>query len=212
MAKARDAANRLHGGDDPAIERHAGELFGTPLAADPTPPDARYVEAGRVQLQWIGERGPMAVEKIRLAIQIGLLPKLAETILDEMQANATTALPGLAHHTMTVSRDGMSEDYTWGPWEFVVAVKVKDADKILSGSFGHQFRVLNYDGWQPADREPLERFMAALKALQDQHPGKRIITDDAIRKVEAVDVTERQPERLVGVGPGGRHGLWNGSR
>jgi len=186
--------------DDPAIERHAGELFGTLSDPNPTPVDARDPGPGRVLVEWIGENGPLAEQKLVMAVQLGLIPPLIARTWRTLQAKATTRIPGMTHHTMTVERDGMTETMTWGPYDYVQAVTHKDADTLLSGTFGHQFRVIGYTGTQPADMSAIDRFLTPYVSEE---------TDAQVRHIE-VDV--HPTEALTGIVPGTRVGAWTKTR
>ena len=183
---------------DPAIERHRDELFGTPSDPDPTPIELRQAGRGRVPLEWIGDDGPLAERRIDAAVTLGLIPKAVVELWKKVHERITTRIPGLTHHTMSRERDGMSETYTWGPHPgtYVQAVTHADADKILAGTFGHQFRLVGYQGSQPADVDPIDRFVAPF------------VDAETTDKVRHVVIEERTPEALSGVSPGSRVGAW----
>lgn len=185
-------AARQRGQDDPdTIARHADELFGSPAE-----PLNDYQAPGTVRVEWIGDSSPFGIEQIRGAIRLGLLPKELIKAYEEADARMCTRIDGLTHHTMTKERDGMSQTYTWGPWNFVVEVTTADADKLLSGTFGHQFRVLDYAGTQPADYDPIDRFV------------KPFVSADTTDSVRAVVTDVAAPEDLSGVVPGAGMGTW----
>jgi hypothetical protein len=196
-----EVAKKAQGIDDPAIERHKDELFGKPVAKDPTPPEQRNPGPGRVLVEWIGEDGPYAEAKLAAAVELGLIPAAIVTAWKQLHERITTRIPGIAHHTMSVERDGMSETITWGPYEYVRAVTIKDADTLLSSSFGHQFRILNYAGQQPANMHPIDRYLT---------PYSDTTTVEQVRHIV---IEESAPEKLTGVaGPGNRLGAWTPKR
>jgi hypothetical protein len=202
-----DALQKVRGTYDPAVERHKDELFGTPVAADPTPVDDRNAGPGREYLEWIGEFGPLAQAKLAAAVELKLVPREVAEAWVILNEGATTRIPGISHHTMSVARDGMSEDYTWGPYEYVIAVKRVDIDRILSGSMGHQFRIIGYQGKQPADYDPIERYTE--RAIE-----KDLITTDTVDKIRRIVTEEDPPEKLTGVvaQAGRRLGTWTPTR
>lgn len=195
-----ESINKAMGNTDPAIERHAGELFGTTSDPDFTPVNQRNPGPGRVLVEWIGENGPLAERKLALAVERGWIPKPIVDAWKTLHGRITTRIPGMCHHTMTRERDGMSETYKWGPevGTYVQAVTYKDAEVLLSGTFAHQFRVIGYQGEQPADANPIDRFLA---------PYVDAETTDKVRHLVIVDHAD---ERLVGVGNAGgkRLGSW----
>jgi hypothetical protein len=196
-----DAVAKAQGIADPAVERHKDALFGTPTAKDPTPPDQRNPGPGRVLVEWIGEEGPYAEAKLAAAVDLGLIPASIVSAWTQLHGRITTRIPGIASHSMTRERDGMSETIVWGPYEYVQAVTVKDADTLLSSSFGHQFRILNYAGQQPANVHPIDRYLTPY-------------TDsETVDKVRHIVIEEDAPEKLVSVsGPGNRLGAWTPKR
>lgn len=194
------AAARVHRIDDPAIERHADELFGTPAAADPTPVEQRDAGPGRVLVEWIGESGPLADQKLAMAEQLGLIPPAIVKAWRTLHERATTRIPGMTHHTMTRERDGMTETVTWGPYNYVQAVTHKDADTLLSGTFGHQFRVIGYTGTQPADMSTIDRFL------------RPFVPAETTERVEHIVVDDQPTEALSGIVPGTRLGTWTKTR
>jgi hypothetical protein len=193
-------AEQAQGIHDPAIAKHKDELFGTPSNPDFTPADQRNPGPGRVLVEWVGEDGPMADRKLAAAVELGLIPKAIVDAWKTLHTRITTRIPGMCHHTMTRERDGMSETYTWGPHAgtYVQAVRHEDADKLLAGTFGRQFRVLNYVGHQPADDTPIDRFLSPY------------VDADTVDQVRHIVIEEGAPERLVGVASTGgkRLGAW----
>jgi hypothetical protein len=182
-----DATAKAQGIADPAVERHKDALFGTPTAKDPTPPDQRNPGPGRVLVEWIGEEGPYAEAKLAAAVDLGLIPASIVSAWTQLHGRITTRIPGIASHSMTRERDGMSETIVWGPYEYVQAVTVKDADTLLSSSFGHQFRILNYAGQQPANVHPIDRYLTPY-------------TDsETVDKVRHIVIEENVPEALRGL-------------
>jgi hypothetical protein len=188
---AATTLQKLQGTHDPAVDRHKDSLFGKPAE-----PLNDYTQPGHVRMEWIGDYSPHGVARIRSAIQLGMIPKHVIKAYDDADAKMTTRIAGLTHHTMDNERDGLSQSYTWGPWEFVIEVRNEDADKILSGTFGHQFRVHGYDGKQPSDYDPIDRFVAP-------H-----VDAETTAKVRAIVTDEGREEALTGVVPGGRMGAW----
>lgn len=189
--RAATALQKAQGTHDPAVDRHADQLFGKPAE-----PANVYVQPGRVLLEWIGDRSPHGIAQIRGAIQLGLIPKQIVKAYDDLDLKMTTRIPGITHHTMDHIRDGLSQSYTWGPYHYVVEVLAADADKILSSTFGHQFRLHNYDGPQPADYDPIQRFVAPY------------LDADTTAKVRSVVSDEGPTEALTGIVPGTRMGAW----
>lgn len=183
----RKAALKAHDAYDPAIERHKDKLFGTPVAKDDTPVAERSAGPGRVLVEWIGDSGPLADAQLNAAVQLKLLPATLVEVWRAAHEFVTTRIPGVTHHTMSVERDGMSENYTWGPYEFVLSVAIPDADKLLAGTFGHQFRIIGYDGEQPADRTLIDRYLTPF------------VDADTDAKVRRIVIKEGTPERLSGV-------------
>ena len=99
-----------------------------------------------------------------MAVQLGEIPATLVDAWRELNHRLmfSTRIPYVFHKSQTVERDGMSEDYTWGPHpsSYVQSVTYADADKILSGPDGHEYRIHGYEGEQPADWDPLKRFLA----------------------------------------------------
>lgn len=140
--------------------------YRTPKHAEPesAPPDKRYVGPGRVQLEWVGDRSPFADLRLAMAVQLGEVDATIAAAWRELNHKLmfSTRIPGVFHKSMTVERDGMSEDITWGPHPsaYVQSVTYHDADRILSGPDGHEFLIHGYEGEQPADWDPCKRFLA----------------------------------------------------
>jgi len=178
----------------PDVARHAAELFGTPADPDATPLDQRHVPRGRVLLEWIGDASPYGQRQIAEAVRLGMIPAVIVEAWKRHTAQMTTRIDGVSHHTLSRERDRMSETITFGPHfgTYAREVSAKDADTILSGPMGHQFRLVGYAGEQPADRDPVERFVP---------PGLR-------DKVRSITTTDHRPEALAGVMPGNRTGVW----
>jgi hypothetical protein len=183
-----------------AVARHRAELFGTPADPDATPVDQRDPGPGRVLVEWIGESGPLADRKLAMAERLGLIPAKVARAWRELHARATTRIPGMTHHTMTRERDGMSETYTWGPYDYTVAVTHRDADTLLSGSFGHQFRIVGYAGPQPAGVPAVDRFLTPF------------VPAETAAKVAAIEIEEEQPQELVGEQRFTALGAWTPTR
>ena len=185
-------------GDDAAVARHAGELFGTPTGPNPTPPGERYVPSGRVLVEWLGDASPYGHAQIAAAVELGLIPRNVVAAYELHTRRMTTRIDTVTHHTMTRERDGMGATVTWGPHmgSYVQEVSAKDADVLLSGTDGHQFRVVGRGappaGEQPADRDLIDRFVP---------PALR-------PTVRAVVIEEGGREALIGVGGRGRIGAW----
>jgi hypothetical protein len=119
----------------------------------------------------------------------------------------TTRIEYVTRRDMTVERDGMSQDYSWGPrpGTYVQEVKNADADKILSGGSGQEFRVLNHEGWQPCNFDPIDRFIEKPLASTGRHVEGQAIA----KRLRSMEVKERT-EKLTGVtsGPGFGPGTW----
>jgi hypothetical protein len=137
---------------------------------------------------------------LALAERLGLFPAKVAGAWRELHARATTRIPGMTHHTMTRERDGMSETYTWGPYDYTVAVTHTDADTLLSGSFGHQFRIVGYAGPQPADVPAVDRFLTPF------------VPAETAAKVVALEIEEDTPQELVGVQRFTGLGAWTPTR
>lgn len=131
---------------------------------DATPPDQRYVGPGSVLLEWVGDRSPFAEVRLGMAVQLGLIPAAVVNAWRELSHRLmfSTRVPGVIHKEMTAERDGMSQDYVWGPHPsaYLQRVTYADADRILSSPDGHEFRIHGYEGEQPADWDPFKRFLA----------------------------------------------------
>jgi hypothetical protein len=202
-----DAATRAQGIADPAIEKHAGELFGTPTAKNETPVEQRNAGPGRVLVEWIGDYGPLAKRRLAAAVQLDLLSAEVVEAWERYHRKVTTRIPGLTHHTMTRERDGMSETVTWGPWDYVQSVTIKDADTLLSGTFGHQFRIVGYTGQQPADMSDIDLYVTPLV-----QKGK--IDAATVEQIEHIVIDESAPEALASIvtQSGGRLAAWTPTR
>jgi len=190
--------------DRPDVARHAGELFGTPADPDHTPPDQRHVPRGKVLIEWVGDASPLGQRQIAEAVRMGMIPPVVVAAWEHHAAGMTTAIPGVAHHTMTRERDGMSETVTWGPYPgtYVREIAAADADTVLSSTFGRQFRVVGRtdqlpEGGQPADYDV---FLFIPPSVRER-----------VRSIRIVDGPE---ESLAGVTTaaspvGAGKGLWN---
>lgn len=203
-----DYAKRINGADDPSIAKHAGELFGTPGNPDYTPVEQRKASPGHVLVEWIGESGPLADERLAGAQRLGLIPKVIAEAWTTIHAKATTRVPGLVHHTMSRERDNMSQTYTWGPHPgtYIQEVTYKDAETLLTGSFAAQFRIIGYPGEQPADADPIDRFLANIVDAN----GRPIVSAAVVAKVRSVVTVDGETQRLTGIvnQSGGQLGAW----
>ena len=145
----------------PAGKYAVGQRKGEP---DATPPEERYVDPGYVLMEWVGDRSPFAEVRLAMAVQLGQIPAAIVKAWRETTHRLmfSTRVPGVIHKEMTAERDGMSQDYVWGPHPsaYIQRVTYADADKILSGLDGHEFRIHGYEGQQPADWDPFKRFLA----------------------------------------------------
>jgi len=185
------------------IARHADELYGTRTDPDFTPPEQRYVPPGRVLLEWIGDSSPLGLRQIREAVRQKMIPAVVVAAWEAHAEKMTTRIPGVSYHAMTVARDGMSETVRWGelPGTYVQEVSAKDADTVLSSTFGSQFRVVGTadqmpDGGQPADRDI---FLLVPPSVRERVRSIRIV--DGPEEALAGVTTAAAP-----VGPG--KGLW----
>ena len=192
---AKHAPTETLTGRDPALERHAQELNGTPADPNPTPPELRYTQPGRVQLEWVGDVSPFAGEVMTALRHLNKLPRPLALALEKVALSIAYRLDGLTTRTLTNERDGMSETITWGPKRgtYVREVTARDADKILSSPAGREFRVVGYAGEQPS-RDPVELYLP---------PKLRPVA-------RSVEVRIGPEENLAGVvvGSGGRMGEW----
>ena len=180
---------------DPAIQRHKAELFGGEADADPTPPEQRYTQPGRVQLEWLGDVSPFAGEVMSALRFLHKLPKPLAAALEKVALSIAYRVDGLTTRTLTKERDGLTETITWGPrpGTYVREVTAKDADRILSGPAGRQFRVVGWDGAHPS-RDPVDIYLP---------PSMRPMA-------RSVNVRIGPEENLTGVvvGSHGRMGAW----
>lgn len=180
---------------DAAFERHAAELNGTPADPDQTPPELRYTQPGRVQLEWVGDVSPFAGEVLTAMDRMHLLPPKLAAALQRVALSIAYRMDGLTTRTLTKERDGLSETITWGPHRgtYVREVTARDADRILSSRSGREFRVVGYAGEQPS-RDPIELYLP---------PHLRPVA-------RSVTISVGPEEKLAGVvvGSGGRVGDW----
>lgn len=198
----------------------SGTLRSITANPDATPPDQRYVRPGHVLLEWVGEHGPLAYAKLRAGVMLGIVP--ADLIAAwEIVGDRTiwmTRIHNVIRRELHRDRDGVSQDYCWGPQAsaWVQEVTMKDADHILSGPHGHEFRVLFWPGKQPADWDPITRFIeepledtiGATEAKAVAARVRAIVIDEqpaqALRGVEVI-TTRKGPKRT------GR-GTWTSTR
>jgi hypothetical protein len=180
---------------------------------DPTPPAERYVRPGYVQVEWLGDRGPLAEFKLRLAANMGMFPRdLLQALEDTTETLLwTTKIPYVMRRDKTIEHDGMSEDYSWGPnpGTYVREVKMADADKILSSPSGYEFLVLDWPRPQPCDFDPIDRFIIEpMKIAKREEEGKAIAA-----RLRAMEVRETT-QALTGVAPGPEPGpgSWTSTR
>lgn len=144
--------------DDPAMVRHSRELHGTPADADPTPPADRFVPKGKVLVEWLGGVSPFSSEEIAALNRMKRIPQdLAKSLLI-VAIKTNPRIDGVNWRTFTNERDGMSETITWGPLNYVRELSAKDADHVLSGPHGNEFRIVGYAGEQPI-RDPIELYL-----------------------------------------------------
>lgn len=180
---------------DAALQRHHGELHGTPAAPDPTPADLRYTWPGRVQLEWVGDVSPYAGEIMVAMDRMHLLPPALAKALEKVALSIAYRVDGVTTRTLTKERDGLTETVTWGPHQgtYVREVTAKDADRILSSVAGKEFRIIGYAGEQPS-RDPIDLYLPPYL-----RPTAR-----------SVEVRFGPEERLAGVvvGTGNRVGDW----
>lgn len=196
-AAAIRAAARTHRdqgavvGTSPDIVRHARELFGQDGEPDTTPPETRYVPAGRVLIEWIGDRSPFAHEQVAAACKLHKIPDDLVKAYIRFADVVSTRVDGLTSRTLTKERDGMTETVRWGPKRgtYIREVSAKDADRILS-LCPYEFKLHGYAGEQPYQIDPIDRFVP---------PGLRSL-------VRAIQVRIGPPEKLAGVK--GRMGIW----
>ena len=179
---------------DPAMTRHRDELLGGQGETDPTPPQARYTQPGRVQLEWIGDVSPYAGEVMTALGRMHLLPKTIQAALQRVVLTIAFRVDGVTTRTLG-ERDGLSETITWGPrpGTYVREISAKDADRILSSSAGRQFRVVGWAGAHPS-RDPIDLYLPS-----------------SLRPIaRSVRVEIGPEEKLVGVlgGSGGQMGEW----
>ena len=202
MPPRRGVATRLAAGADTGVGEIVPASKRKKVAAskpDPTPPDMRYVPPGHVLLEWVGDHGPLAYAKLRAGAQMGIIPKELLEVW-EIVADRTmwfTRIPYVFRREMHRDRDGVSQDYCWGPdpTTYVQEVTIKDADHLLSGPNGHEFRVLNYEGTQPADWDPITRFVT--DPLRDSVGDAQ--AEAITEKVRAIVIKEKQTQALRGV-------------
>lgn len=119
-----------------------------PVGADD---DARTVE-----VEWIGEPSPIedpqvAYWLLRAGQADGYTPQQAKIVRAAARLR-TGRFPG-HNRELTADRDGLSQDYVWGPkvGTYVRRVRFRDAEKIKASRSGHEFRLVG----QEAERTPL---------------------------------------------------------
>lgn len=142
LARLQEAALVVGpGGDgDPAVARHARELFG-----DLPEPGRPTEEPHRLLLEWIGQPSPRDSLLVMALRARGLLFREERDQLERMALRCVRRVDGTTSRTLTKERDGLGETYRWGPFPgtYVRSVRFEDADRILSlFETGAEFRVI----------------------------------------------------------------------
>ena len=143
LARLQEAALVVGpGGDgDPAVARHARELFGDlPEPGRPTKEPHRLAV-----LEWIGQPSPRDSPLILALRANGLLFRDKVAMLERMVRRTVRRADGVTSRSLTKEREGLAETYRWGPFPgtYVRSVRFADADRIL-GLFetGAEFRIV----------------------------------------------------------------------
>jgi len=78
---------------------------------------------------------------------------------------------------MTKDRDGMTQDYLWGPTArtYIRRMPFRDADRLRSGNSGEEFRIIGVD---PAQHNPFD-VPHNIRLVSDMEFGR--ITREAAR-------------------------------
>lgn len=143
--RGRQAAEWIVGEADKA-DREA-VIASEPRAVRPAATDAtdRVVE-----VEWVGERCFLEDPRVefmllREGLPGGFTPHQAAVI----RAASKVRIAKVPNHSreMTADRDGLSQDYVWGPAAktYVRRMPFADADKLKSCASGHEFRVLGHE-------------------------------------------------------------------
>ena len=99
---------------------------------------------GHRRIEWVGEPSPFDNPNVALKLACGhYTPIQAETIR-AYHRKRIQRTPG-HNRVMTKDRDGMTQDWVWGPkaGTYVRLLPNRDADKLLSGPSGAEFRDLD---------------------------------------------------------------------
>lgn len=118
---------------------------------------------GHRRLRWVGEPSPYENPAVEYRLAIGGYTPHQRAVLRKMAELRIAPNPKHSRE-LTKDRDGLSKDYVWGPavGSDVRQVRNRDADIILSGSSGHEFR--DVDMPEPAHLSRPHQFIRLMKA------------------------------------------------
>lgn len=94
-----------------------------------------------VKIEFVGDP-PLLDDVTRLRIQLGEIPASAANVLRRAEMGMTKAVRRVTKRVVDPEWFQTSQQYVFGPDNFVVEVEQDDVDKIMGSESGHQFRIV----------------------------------------------------------------------
>jgi hypothetical protein len=184
--------------DDPAVLRHARELFG--IQGEPNPSEAPH----RLLLEWVGQASPRDSALVMALKARGLLLRHELAALDRLAQRTIRRVDGVTSRSLG-TRDGLAETYRWGPapGTYVASVAFADADRILAlFETGAEFRIV---GKHAGETGSAARPDADWRRLIDAWRANR---GHAALPPEGLAIRYHQEQGLTKMLPAGNAGYW----
>jgi hypothetical protein len=102
---------------------------------------------GHRRIEWVGEPSPFDNPNVALKLACGHYTRVQAETIRAYHRKRIRRTPG-HNREMTKDRDGMTQDWVWGPkaGTYVRLLPNRDADRLLSGPSGSEFRDLDAGG------------------------------------------------------------------
>lgn len=161
-----DAPAEIISGRDSLSDKARREIVGVQTDPVATPAEQRHVDRGKVLVEWVGVKSPLANDQIVAAKKLGLIPRYmtnrsGQTIdlhrmLDKATRFASTRWDGINSRSVG-PLDGFNRTIRWGhrPNTYVQELTASEADRLFSLPCAVEFRYLEDGIWYTFEESPI---------------------------------------------------------